>query len=104
MESFMCWSADKVGIFPLAVAACFSWQKLRADQSLVFSGLPGVEWAVVATLVFVYLLSFSQYSTCLPTRSLLSGAQTCSGEEEAGAACTQCRYVNSVNSVSPSLT
>jgi hypothetical protein len=56
---------DKVGIFPLAVAAYFSWQKLRADQPLVFSGLPGVEWAVVATLGLIYLLSMSQYSTCL---------------------------------------
>jgi hypothetical protein len=56
---------DKVGIFPLAVAAYFSWQKLRADQPLVFSGLPGVEWGVVITLVVIYLLSMSQYSTCL---------------------------------------
>jgi hypothetical protein len=56
---------DKVGLFPLAVVAYFSWQKLRAEQPLVFSGLPEVEWGVVATLVFVYLLSFSQYSTCL---------------------------------------
>ncbi len=47
------------------MVAYFSWQKLRVDHPLVFTGLPGVEWALVATLVLVYLLSMSQYATFL---------------------------------------
>jgi hypothetical protein len=56
---------DKIGIIPLLVAAYISWQKLRAEQPLVLSDLAGLEWSVMVTLGFVFLLSMSQYGTYL---------------------------------------